>query len=158
MSEQGESNPVISNKAIQIVYKRQHLPPVPISNRRQSYVNSVFHTQKKIHPVIFYRLAVITRITLLVYWKGTEKWHSTSHQCWQYSPPWWILGISQWVVIYLWVVLWASHVGGHVGGLGRAQRGTRGHVLVAPLGMKSLEPRFGESCEGRKLDAGRIHQ
>lgn len=46
VSEQGESNPVTSNKATQIVYKRQHLPPVPISNRRQSYVNSVFHTQK----------------------------------------------------------------------------------------------------------------
>lgn len=47
VSEQGESNPITSNKATQIVCKRQHLPPVPISNRRQSYANSAFYKKKK---------------------------------------------------------------------------------------------------------------
>lgn len=102
--------------------KRQHLPPFLISNRRQSYANSVFYQKKKIHPLIFYRLAVITRIPLPVYWKGTEKWHSTSHQCWQYSPPWWTLGISSYLP-----------VGGPMGKpSGRAQQGTKGNGRSCP--------------------------
>lgn len=116
VSEQGESNPITSNKATQIVCKKQHLPPVPISNRRQSYANSVFY-KKKIHPIIFYRLAVITRITLPVYWKGTEKWHSTSHQCWQYFTV--MMGTENFPVAYY------LPVGGPVGKLsGRALQGT----------------------------------
>lgn len=91
--------------------------PSPNKQQKTKLCKFSLLQKKKIHPVIFYRLAVITRITLPVCWKGTEKWHSTSHQCWQYFTA--MMGTGNFpVACYL-------PVGGPVGKLsGRALQGT----------------------------------